>query len=95
MLASGLDGIEKKLTPPPPVEESVYEFKEADFERLKIDSLPGSLWESLVYFRKSKMMKEVLGDHLFTKYYEIKKREWDEYRQQVTTWEIEKYLRLY
>ena len=95
MLATGLEGIRQRLKPPGPVEESVYEFTESDFRRLKIDALPGSLLEALVYFQKSKLMREVLGDHLFTKYYAIKRREWDEYRQQVTNWEIEKYLKLY
>ncbi|HIE05265.1 MAG TPA: glutamine synthetase [bacterium (Candidatus Stahlbacteria)] len=95
LLAAGLDGVKCKAKPPKPVEESVYEFEEADFRNHKIKSLPGSLWEALTDFRRSSLMEEALGNHLFNKYYEIKKREWDEYRQQVTTWETEKYLKLY
>jgi glutamine synthetase len=42
----------------------------------------------------SSLMKETLGDHVFTNFIASKKVEWDEYRTDVSRWEIEKYLPL-
>ena len=47
MLAAGLDGIERKLTPPAPVEENLYHFDAAKLESRKIKQLPGTLREAL------------------------------------------------
>ena len=95
MLKTGLDGIKTNLMPPKPVEENVYQL---DNERLvdkNIDVLPTSLWEALNELKKSKLIKEVLGNHLFERYISIKTKEWDEFKMQVTSWEINKYLDIY
>jgi len=95
MLAAGLDGIKKNLTPPKPVEENIYHLSEADRVAKKIASLPANLYEALYEFKKSELMRSVLGDHIFTRYYEAKMNEWDQYRAQVTPWELDKYLEKY
>jgi glutamine synthetase len=41
---------------------------------------------------KSELVKETLGDHIFEKFLENKKIEWDQYRTHVSQFEIEKYL---
>ncbi len=95
MLAAGLDGIKRNMTVPKPVEEDIYHLSEADRAEKRIASLPRNLYEALQEFRRSELMKSVLGDHIFTRYYEAKMKEWDEYRIQVTKWEVEKYLERY
>ncbi|MEO0116119.1 MAG: glutamine synthetase family protein [candidate division WOR-3 bacterium] len=94
MLKAGLEGIEQKLTPPPPVEENVYNW-EGISQKRELDTLPRSLFEALEYFSQSKLARETLGEYLFQKYQEIKMREWQEYCLQVSPWELEKYLQLY
>ena len=92
MLASGLKGIEENYTLPDPVEEDIYEMDEAARERAGIDSLPGSLFEALQEVEKSTLVRETLGDHIFNKFVDNKKIEWDCYRTHVSQFEIEKYL---
>ncbi|MCK5234044.1 MAG: type I glutamate--ammonia ligase, partial [Candidatus Aenigmarchaeota archaeon] len=60
-----------------------------------IEVLPTSLSDALSEMKKSKLVKEVLGKHLFEKYIAIKTREWAEFKMQVTAWEHEKYLDTY
>ena len=92
MLAAGLDGIENKIKLSAPVEEDLYKFDKEKLLSRKIDTLPSSLFEAIYELKKNKLMKEVLGDHLYRKYINIKTREWNEFKTQVTKWEIEKYL---
>ena len=95
MLKAGLDGVKNNLTPPQPVEENVYQLDKESLMRKKVDVLPTSLWEALNELKKSKLVQEVLGAHLLERYITIKTREWDEFKTQVTPWEINKYLDVY
>jgi len=92
ILAAGFKGIEEKLEIPFPVEENLYKMDEKKRKRVKIDMLPGSLIEAIKETEKSVIVKEALGEHIFYKFIENKKIEWDMYRTQVTNYEIEKYL---
>ncbi len=92
MLAAGLKGIEKGYTLPPPVEEDIFEMSEAARKKHGIDSLPGSLSEAVQLTEKSDLVRETLGDHIFQKFIENKKIEWDQYRTHVSQFELEKYL---
>jgi glutamine synthetase len=92
MLAAGLDGIRRGLTPPPPVEENVYEFDPLQLSSHHITSLPGTLEEALVELEKDQVIAKALGEQTFRRYLEAKRLEWDEYRIQVTPWELERYL---
>lgn len=92
MLQAGLDGIRRGLKAPKPVEEDVYEFDDRKLKELYINTLPASLGEATVELEKSRLMKEVLGKHTFERYIEAKKIEFDEFRINVTDWEIKKYL---
>ncbi len=91
LLAAGLAGIKEGLELPPPVEENVYHMSEAERNRRGIGQLPGSLQEALQLFENSKLMRETLGDHLFDAFVKNKRIEWDQYRVQVTGYELEKY----
>jgi glutamine synthetase len=92
MLAAGLKGIEKGYELPPPVEEDIYEMSETARKKHGIESLPGNLLEAIQLTEKSELVKETLGDHIFQKFIENKKIEWDQYRTHVSQYEIEKYL---
>lgn len=95
MLASGLDGIKRNLTPPPPVNRNIYEMSSAEMNELGISSLPGSLMEALEFFKADPLVKQTLGEHIFNKYCEFKTREWDDFRITVHPWEINQYLTKY
>jgi glutamine synthetase len=92
MLAAGLDGIARKLTPPDPVEENLYHFDAAKLESRNIRQLPGTLREALDELCADSVIREALGEHLFERFVEAKAEEWDAYRTQVTSWERERYL---
>jgi glutamine synthetase len=92
MLAAGLDGIERKLTPPAPVEENLYHFDAAKLESRKIRQLPGTLREALDELSRDEVIREALGEHIFERFVEAKTEEWDEYRMQVSAWEVDRYL---
>ncbi|MEN3012305.1 MAG: glutamine synthetase family protein [Dictyoglomus thermophilum] len=92
MLAAGLEGIEKKYPLPEPIEENVYHMTEEERKKRGIESLPGSLIEAIEITEKSELVRKALGDHVFTNFIENKKIEWDNYRRQVTTYELETYL---
>jgi glutamine synthetase len=92
MLAAGLKGIENNYALSEPVEVDIYHMSPAERERLGIQELPGSLYEAVQEVEKSAVVKEALGDHIFNKFLENKKIEWDAYRMHVSNFEIERYL---
>jgi glutamine synthetase len=92
MLAAGLEGIEKEYEVPEPIEENVYEMREEERQRLGIETLPASLLEAIHITEKSELVRKTLGDHVFTAFIENKKIEWDQYRTQVTQYELKRYL---
>jgi glutamine synthetase len=92
MLAAGLEGIEKEYQVPDPVEENVYEMSEEERERRGIGTLPGNLWEAVLLAEKSELVQKALGDHVFGAFIKNKKIEWDQYRSQVTEYELKRYL---
>lgn len=94
MLKTGLEGIRQKLTPPPPVEENVYDFSDEKLKEMSIDSLPGSLMEALGELERDEVLRETLGEHVYEAFMRAKRTEWDLYRTQVTEWEIDQYLTL-
>jgi glutamine synthetase len=92
MLAAGLEGIEKGLEPPEPVEENVYEMTKTQRDSRGISTLPASLLEAILLTEKSELVRRALGDHVFNAFIDNKKIEWDQYRVQVTDYELKKYL---
>ncbi len=92
MLAAGMEGIKNKYPLPDPIEENIFEMDVERREKAGIETLPDNLFEALKYFEKSKLARETLGDHIFFKFIENKKIEWDRYRIQVTDYELDNYL---
>ena len=92
MLKAGLDGIKNNLQPPEPVEENIYSLDDESRVSKNIDVLPTSLREALDELKKDKLIHQTLGEHLFERYIDVKTKEFDQFKKQVTTWEIETYL---
>jgi glutamine synthetase len=92
MLGAGMSGIEKKLEIPDPIEEDIYEMNPAERRAHGITDLPGNLYAATLETEKSELVRDVLGDHIFNKFIENKKIEWDNYRTHVSQYEIDKYL---
>jgi glutamine synthetase len=92
MLAAGLEGIEKGYEVPEPVEENVYEMTEAERQERGIGTLPASLLEAILLAEKSEVVRKALGEHVFKNFIENKKIEWNQYKAQVTEYELKKYL---
>ena len=93
-LAAGIDGIRQGIMPPKSVNRNIYEMTEEERKIFGIDKLPRSLNEAAREFEKDAYIQEVLGEDLSRKYIEAKTREYQEYRGQVTEWELSKYLHL-
>ena len=92
MLAAGLKGIEDEYEIPDPIEEDIYNMSRKEKTARGITTLPDNLYEAILEVAKSELVKEALGEHIFNKFIENKKIEWDMYRTHVSKYEIEKYL---
>jgi glutamine synthetase len=94
MLATGLDGIKRELPLAEASEENVY-LPSGTQKISKLNVLPGSLAEALIEMEKDSVVREALGSHIFERFVSAKRIEWDDYRLEVTPWELEKYLPSY
>jgi glutamine synthetase len=95
MLKAGLDGIKKKIEPPEPVPRNIYHMTPEERAQFGIDSLPGSLEEALRELSRDEIIREALGEHIFTHFIEAKQIEWDIYRTQIHQWEVDQYLAVF
>ena len=91
-LTAGLDGIERGLEAPAEITENIFAMDAATRLANGIDNLPGSLEEAVCALESDELMAAALGEHVFPRYVEGKMREWDEYRTQVTDWELARYM---
>jgi len=94
ILASGLEGIEKKLECKERVYINLYELNREERESLGIENLPENLKDAVKELKKSDVIQEALGVHVVEKFIEAKTKEWDDFRTSVTEWEIKKYLKV-
>ena len=92
MLGAGMEGIENRYELPEPIEEDIFEMNPAERKAHGITDLPGNLYASILETEKSELVKRVLGDHVFNKFIENKKIEWDMYRTHVSAFELDRYL---
>jgi glutamine synthetase len=95
MLMAGLDGIEKGMTPPDALEENLYELDEKSRAEKQVQTLPGSLREALDCLSEDKVIQDALGPHVYERFMDAKRQEWDAYRTQVSAWEVGHYLAIY
>ena len=89
MLKCGLDGIIHELPLPKPTEENLFE---SEWARTGLQALPGTLGEALNDLEQDTAVQEALGPHIYERFLDAKRQEWDEYRLQVSAWERERYL---
>jgi glutamine synthetase len=92
MLHAGLDGIEKGYELPEPMERNLYDLTHDEREAAGIEQLPETLGEAIELLAESEVAKKALGEHIHPRYVDLKREEWEEYRIQVTQWELERYL---
>ncbi len=92
LLHAGLEGIEKGYELPDPMETNLYHLTAEQRRERGIVSLPETLGEAIDELSQSELARKALGKHIFDRYVEIKRKEWDDYRVQLTKWEMERYL---
>lgn len=95
MLAAGLDGIRNEMTPPDALEENLYDLDDVRRAEQQVATLPGSLKEALACLAEDEVIRDALGPHVFEHFIDAKLQEWDDYRIQVTPWEVDRYLATY
>jgi len=94
-LAAGLDGIRERIDPGEPVNKNIARMSYRERRRYRIDDLPRDLHEALDYLEKDPIVREALGDHIYERYLDAKREEWQEYIGQVSEWELNRYLGQY
>jgi glutamine synthetase len=92
LLQAGLEGIEKGYELPEPMEKNLYHLAPDERHRLGIEQLPATLGEAIELTAESELALRTLGEHTFNRFVEIKRQEWDDYRVQVTPWELDRYM---
>ena len=94
-LSAGLDGIEKKTALPACVEGNMFTMEPEELRERNVERIPETLGDAIEAYSGDVFMKEVLGEHIYTKYLEAKEQEWRDFRAQVTDWEVSQYLYKY
>jgi glutamine synthetase len=92
LLQAGLEGIEQGYELPDPMETNLYHLTPEQRRERGIVSLPETLGEAIDELAQSELVRKALGPHIFDRYVELKRKEWDEYRVQLSEWELERYL---
>lgn len=92
MLAAGLQGIDEGYDLPPEATNNIFEMTAEERAVENIGALPQSLAESLDVMERSELVAQTLGEHVFDFFIRNKRAEWDSYKQQVTQWELDRYL---
>jgi glutamine synthetase len=92
LLHAGLEGIERGYELPEPMETNLYHLTAEQRKERGIVSLPETLGEAVDELSGSDLVRTALGPHIFDRYVELKRKEWDEYRVQLSQWELDKYL---
>jgi glutamine synthetase len=92
LLHAGLEGIERGYELPGPMETNLYHLTPDQRREQGIVSLPETLGEAIEELSGSQLLRKALGPHIFDRYVELKRGEWDEYRVQLSQWELDKYL---
>src|SRR6202167_6087745 len=92
LLQAGLEGIEKGYELPEPMEKNLYHLSNEERRRLGVEQLPETLGDAIELTAQSELALRTLGEYMFNRYVEIKRQEWEDYRVQVSQWELDRYL---
>jgi glutamine synthetase len=100
VLAAGLDGIEKGLDAGDPTTElNLHELTKERRAELGVETLPATLLDATRELEKDDVMREALGktatEDYVDYYVSIKQQEFQDWHEQVSQWEIDKYLQLF
>jgi glutamine synthetase len=95
MLQSGLDGIQRKIDPGPPVNKNIFEMSHREKRRLRIDDLPHDLNEALKALKKDEVVRSALSEHIYANFVAAKQAALAEYNSVVHKWELDRYLASY
>jgi glutamine synthetase len=91
-LAAGLDGIRERTDPGDPVNKNIARMSFRERRKYRIDDLPRDLHEALDYLEKDRVIRDALGEHIYERYVDAKREEWEEYIGRVSPWEVERYM---
>ena len=94
MFAAGIKGVEEGYELPPESEDDVWTMSRRERRAMGYTDLPGSLEQALDAMEESELVAEALGEHVFEFFLRNKRREWREYRSDVTPFELRNYLSL-
>jgi glutamine synthetase len=92
IIAAGMDGIDRGLELPPPVNKNIFKLTAKERLKLQIKDLPGNLFQALTFLKEDRVLQEALGPHIYNHFIKIKEAEWLEYSTQVTDWDWKKYF---
>jgi glutamine synthetase len=92
LLQAGLEGIEKGYELAPPMDTNLYHLTAEERKERGIVALPETLGEAIEEMAQSALIERALGEHIFSRYIDLKRAEWSDYRVQVTPWELDRYL---
>ncbi len=92
IIASGMDGVNNSLNPPSPCNKNLYHMSDDERACEGIENLPGSLKDALLEMDADPVVREALGDFIYTKYRSGRLQEWKTYKQVVHQWELDNYL---
>lgn len=95
MLAAGLDGVISEADWREPINTNIWEMSFRERRRLRVDDLPHDLNEACDELERDDVMTAALGAHIAQHFLAAKREEWRDYNQQVTKWELERYLAKY
>jgi glutamine synthetase len=88
LLSAGLKGIENNYELPSETEDNVWDLSDSERRAMGIQSLPQSLDHAIRLLEESELAAEVLGEQVFSYVLANKRKEWSEYRSQVTAYEL-------
>jgi glutamine synthetase len=74
------------------MEKNLYHLSPEERRRMGVEQLPATLGEAIELTAESELVLRTLGEHTFNRFVEIKRQEWEDYRDQVTRWELDRYL---
>ncbi|MBR3397406.1 MAG: type I glutamate--ammonia ligase [Lachnospiraceae bacterium] len=94
-LAAGMDGVENGLVPMDEVSGNIFKMNEEERRKVGIESLPGTLYDAIKLMREDELITGILGGHIASRYIAGKLAEWNEFRTQITDWELDKYMIIY
>ena len=92
LLAAGLKGIDEGYQLETEATNNIFEMTAEERAVENIGALPQSLSESLDVMEGSELVAKTLGEHVFEFFIRNKRAEWDSYKEQVTAWELDRYL---